>query len=251
MVENNSTIRLAKYIASSGFYSRKEAEDLITAGKVKINGVIYKNFVIEQDPELLVEVENKVIKPSQEIIIYKFHKIAGTVTTARDPENRLTIYDSIRKKYSLPYTLKTVGRLDYNTEGLLLLTNQGEVARALELPINNFERLYEIEMWGHHDLKLLEQALSRGVSIEGISYKPIKMEVISSKIGTHRICLTLNEGKNREIRKILANFNFRIKSLKRIKFGPITLSNLPPEEITEISKTEYAQLSNLLHDSFF
>lgn len=248
MVSDNieSNIRLAKYISSSGLYSRKEAEELILAGKVKVNGEVYREFVIRESEALAVEIEKKLIKPSNKIEIYKFHKISGTVTTSKDPQNRSTIYDSIRKGKYFSYKLKTVGRLDYNTEGLLLLTNQGEIARILELPVNEFERVYEVKIWGDYNLDSFRIDLSKSLVIKGIYYKALKMKILNSSNNNHKIQLTLKEGKNREIRKILAHFGFKVKSLKRIKFGPIELGNLPKESLIELSELEYSKIKPLL-----
>lgn len=220
-------IRLAKFIADCGVASRRAAEDLIKSGVVSVNGAIVDTpvFFVDSDDEILVS--GKHVNKPKEIKLYMFHKPINTMTTMSDPEHRKTIYDVLDKKYK---NLKYIGRLDFKTTGLLLLTNNGDVARQLSLPKNHIPRTYIATVDNHNERAL--NLARKGVVVDGIKYQPMKIEVIDN----HNLCITLTEGKKNEIRIVFKYIGMPIVALKRIEYGNIKLGNLAPGKILEIDK---------------
>ena len=220
-------VRLAKFIADCGVTSRRGAEDLITSGRVMVNGEMINTPVFFVEDDDVVCVDKKVIKKHSEIKLYMFHKPIDTVTTMRDPENRKTIYDVLDKKYK---NLKYVGRLDYKTTGLLLLTNDGEFARKMSLPKNHIERTYvaTVNKFSERGLNIAR----RGVVVNGIKYRPMKIEVIDE----HNLKVTVIEGKKNEIRIVLKHISSPVVKLHRVSYGPISLGKLGVGKILEIDK---------------
>ena len=220
-------IRLAKFIADCGVASRRAAEDLIKSGAVSVNGAIVDTpvFFVDSNDEILVS-GKKIDKPS-EIKLYMFHKPINTMTTVSDPEHRKTIYDVLDKKYK---NLKYIGRLDFKTTGLLLLTNNGDIARQLTLPKNHIPRTY-VATVNNYSEKMLNLA-RRGVVVDGIKYHPMKIEVIDN----HNLRITLTEGKKNEIRIVFKYIGSPIIALHRISYGDIKLGNLASGKILEIDK---------------
>ena len=219
--------RIAKYIADSGFASRRVSEDLIAAGRVSINGVVIDspvNFVNEND---VVEIDGKKISSCADTELYVFHKPLNTMTTSRDPNGRKTIYDCLPDEYK---HLKYVGRLDYKTTGLLLLTNDGEFARKLTLPTSNVERIY-IATVNSTDFSRLDNA-RRGITVDGIRYAPMKIE----EIGGNDLRIIITEGKKNEVRIVLRACGCPVRKLHRISYGGIGLGKLPVGKIQKISQ---------------
>lgn len=232
MPENNESIRIAKFIAQCSLASRRKAEELVTMGKVKVDGQIITNVATHVNDFNKVEVFNKQIRRNKYIKAWIVNKPRGVLVTTSDPQKRQTIYDIIPKKYN---NLITVGRLDYNTEGLLILTNNGEFSRKLELPSNGIVRKYRVRLYG----TLTDQMITRienGMVINNIKYQPCKLEFDGEEIKTKNFWLqmSLTEGKNREIRNIFEYFNLKVSRLIRIEYGPISLAELKPNEIVEI-----------------
>ncbi len=233
------TMRLSKYIADSGVASRRGAEDLIKSGAVSVNGKIVDTpvFFVNGDEKILVNGHE--IKPKTDIKIYAFHKPIDTVTTTSDPMGRKTIYDVLDKKYK---NLKYIGRLDYKTTGLLLLTNDGNVARQLTLPANHIPRTY-IATVNKYDEKKLDIA-RRGVKIDGVVYRPMEI----TKIDEHNFQVTVIEGKKNEIRIVFKYIGSPIVNLHRVSYGPIKLGNLKSGKILELdTKTLDPEFKKLLH----
>lgn len=228
--------RIAKAISDSGITSRREAERLIDKGVVTVNNekVLSPVFFVEDEDE--IKINGKVLNRKPEIEIFAFHKPINTVTTTNDPQKRKTIYDCIPKEYR---NLKYIGRLDYKTTGLLLLTNNGEVARKLTLPESNIPRVYiaTVKKESNADLAPARQ----GTSIDGITYKPMKIDVIS--YNTLRVEVT--EGKKNEVRIVLKSCGYPVIKLHRVSFGPVKLGKLlvsrleklPQKTIDELLKT--------------
>lgn len=220
-------VRLAKYIADCGIASRRDAEKMITNGDVAVNGkIIYTPvfFVTNNDT---VFVQNKQVVPDKSIKLYMFNKPINTMTTSYDPEHRKTIYDVIDKKYK---HLKYIGRLDYKTTGLLLLTNNGEFARQMSLPQNHIPRTY-IATVAKYTKSGLDIA-RRGVVVDGIKYRPMKIDVIDNM----RLRVTVTEGKKNEIRIVLKHIGSPVVALHRISYGLLDLGDLPVGQIVEIDK---------------
>lgn len=220
-------VRLAKYIADCGTASRRDAEKLISQGAVSVNGNVVDTPVFFVGDDDKVFVHNRQIQPDTAIKLYMFHKPINTMTTVRDPENRKTIYDVIDDKYK---HLKYVGRLDFKTSGLLLLTNNGDFARKMSLPQNHIPRTY-IATVPRYTKSGLDIA-RHGVTIDGVKYRPMQIDVIDDK--TLRI--TVTEGKKNEIRIVLKHIGSPVVTLHRVSYGVIKLGTLKVGEISEIDK---------------
>ena len=218
--------RIAKFIADSGIASRRTAEDLIARGLVSVNGEKIDTPVFFVNDGDTVVVNGKKISDKKEIKLYAFHKPINTMTTRADPMGRKTIYDCLPQQYK---NLKYIGRLDYKTTGLLLMTNDGELARKMTLPSSHIPRTYIATVYG--DLSKLDSA-RRGITVKGIRYAPMKIDVIDNK--TLRVEIT--EGKKNEVRIVLGAIGAPVKKLHRISFGKIELENLPVGKIREINQ---------------
>ncbi|MEO1104982.1 MAG: pseudouridine synthase, partial [Pseudomonadota bacterium] len=221
--------RVAKVIARAGVASRREAEALIAAGRVKVNGVRLETPATIVTPADEIRVDNIPIPRKLRTRAWLFNKPKGLVTTNRDPEGRPTVFDALPK--ALPRVV-TVGRLDINTEGLLILTNDGGLARVLELPATGWTRKYRVRVHGAIDEAALAD-LREGTAIEGVLYGPI--EVAVDRAGDNSwLTVALAEGKNREIKVVLGSLGLQVTRLIRISFGPFQLAGLPRGELREI-----------------
>ena len=221
--------RIAKKIADTGLCSRREAERWILSGRVKINGQILETPACVVGNEDVVLVDNKPLKIKEKTRVWLYHKPVGLVTTYRDPQGRSTVFEKLPK--SLPRVI-SVGRLDLNSEGLLLLTNDGEWARKMELPSSHLERTYRVKVHGNLTGEALSR-LSKGVKVDGVQYAPARVQV-EKKQGTNTwIQMTLTEGKNREIRRLMAFFGLNVAKLIRISYGPYELGDLKAGEVKE------------------
>ena len=220
-------IRLAKFIADSGVASRRGAEDLIKSGFVSVNGAVVDTPVFFVDENDTICIKGKKIEKQNDIKLYMFHKPINTMTTTRDPLGRKTIYDVLDKKYR---NLKYIGRLDFKTTGLLLMTNNGDLARKLSLPANHIPRTY-IATVNNFDERGLNIA-RRGVTIDGIKYRPMDIEVIDK----NNLRVTVVEGKKNEIRIVFKHIKSPIVALHRIKYGTVSLGNLAVGKISEVDK---------------
>ena len=225
-----SKIRIAKYIANAGYCSRRDAEKLIEDRLVEINDQLClhpSETVTEEDK---ITVGKKIIKLSQTIKLWKIYKPIKYICSTKDEHNRKKIFDLIPK--NLPRTI-SIGRLDFMSEGLLLLTNNGDFARKLELPAKGYERIYRVCIRGQIDAKNLEQ-INNGIKIDGIFYKKIKIKIDKSNKHFTWLIAKLKEGKNREIRNICKHFSWQIVKLIRIQYGPYKLERLKEGKIEEI-----------------
>ena len=222
--------RIAKKMADAGLCSRREAERWILAGRVSVNGQKLETpaFVVGTEDKILVD--GKPLKLKEKTRVWLYCKPVGLVTTYKDPQGRPTVFEKLPK--SLPRVI-SVGRLDLNSEGLLLLTNDGEWARKMELPSSHLERTYRVRVHGALTGEILSR-LSKGVKIDGIQYAPAKV-VVEKRQGTNTwIQMTLTEGKNREIRRLMAFFGLEVAKLIRISYGPYELGNLKNGEVKEV-----------------
>ena len=205
-------INITKLIAHSGLCSRREAKALVMNGDVTVNGKVICVPTTKIDSNDKVMVQDKPIKHSSEAPrLWMLYKPPGFITTTKDPQNRPTIFDILPK--NLP-RLVSVGRLDINSEGLLLLTNNGDLARYFELPKNAVTRKYHVRIFGYITQDLLN-SLSKGYKLNGIKYGPIDAKIFKEGQANSWLELTLTEGKNREIRKILADLGLRISKFKK------------------------------------
>ena len=217
--------RIAKFIADTGTASRRDAENLISSGRVAVDGVIIDSPVFFVDENNVVTVDGAPIAARAQTELYVFNKPLNTMTTARDPRGRRTIYDCLPEQYR---SLRYVGRLDYKTTGLLLMTNDGALARRLTLPSSIISRTY-IATVGDVDLSGLAAA-RRGMTIDGIAYRPMQIDELPG--GDLRV--TVTEGKKNEIRIVLRACHTPVRRLHRISFGNITLGNLPVGKIRPV-----------------
>lgn len=231
IIQNIKPQRIAKIIARSGHCSRREAEELIKEGRVKVNGVIIDSPAILITDQA-IKIDNKLINKNEKIRLWIFHKPRGYITTTKDTMNRKTIFSLLPP--SLPRVL-SVGRLDINTEGLLLLTNDGEVSRYMELPKNKWTRNYRARVYGKIDMEKLKK-LENGIKIDGIFYGSIKVELERERNFNSWVKISLCEGKNREIKKVFEYFGLTVNRLIRISFGPFHLGKLAIGAVKEVPK---------------
>ncbi|MFN0025288.1 MAG: pseudouridine synthase [Parvularculaceae bacterium] len=222
--------RIAKFLARAGVASRREAEKLIEQGIVTIDGETLTTPAFKVKPGMDVRVDGTRVRTKEPPRLWRYHKPAGLVTTHKDPQGRPTVFDAIGDR--LPRVI-SIGRLDLTTEGLLLLTNDGGLARQLELPANAWVRRYRIRAHGRIDQAALD-ALSAGVEIEGVAYKPIKATLEQTKGSNVWIAASITEGKNREIRKVMEHLGLNVNRLIRTAFGPFQLGGLEDGAIDEV-----------------
>lgn len=244
MKEQKFSMRLARWMAKAGLCSRREAERWILQERVCVNGqnvLTPACCVTDQDR---VVVDGLDVRPHPAPRLWRYYKPLGVITTHRDPQGRPTVFEHLPSE--LPRVI-SVGRLDLNSEGLLLLTNDGALARFLEHPQNHLKRMYRVRVYGALDLKRLK-VLEQGMTVEGVSYRPI---VVSADLKgdpasarNHWLTLTLEEGKNREIRKIMNALDLQVNRLIRTHYGPFELGSLKSGEIAEVTPLpEMAQLT--------
>ena len=224
-------MRIAKYIANAGVCSRRDAEKLILDGKVYINNIKCEKPNINVDRNDKIIVGKKIIKLKEEILLWKFYKPPRIICTNKDPQNRKTLFDILPK--NIPRVI-TVGRLDFMSEGLILLTNNGDIARKLELPTSNIERVYKLFIKNKIKIELIKK-INKGLIIEGIKYNKVQVQVQKNDSKISCLLFKLTEGKNREIRNICKYFNWKIIKLIRIQYGSIKLNNQKPGEIVKIN----------------
>ena len=229
------TFKVSKLIADAGVCSRRKAELLIKEGRVKLNNKILTSVPERATVKDSIKVDNKKINLEKKIRLWKYNKPIGKLTTNYDPLGRKTIFEDLPK--NLPRVI-TVGRLDFNSEGLLLLTNSGILARYLELPENSLARKYLVKIKGNINIQKLKN-LEKGITIKGIKYKSIKVSILKKNKDSARIEMRLMEGKNREIRKIINFLGWKINKLQRISYGPIQLNKLKKDEVEEININKY------------
>lgn len=222
--------RIAKIIARAGVCSRRDAERLIAEGRVRVNGQVLETpaFLASLADDILVD-DAPIPKP-EGTRLFLYHKPAGLVTTARDDHGRPTVFDDMPQ--GLPRVI-SVGRLDLNTEGLLLLTNDGELSRHLELPSTGWVRTYRVRAYGHPTEEDI-QALAEGISYEGVHYGPIKVTIDRGRGDNTWMTMELTEGKNREIRNVTRAIGMQVNRLIRISYGPFELGDLPVGDVVEV-----------------
>jgi 23S rRNA pseudouridine2605 synthase len=223
---------IAKLQARAGSASRRENDRMIAEGRIALNGEVLTTPATLLESLAGVTVDGKVVRPAGAARLFRFYKPQATLTAARDPKGRPTIYDKLPA--GLP-RLMPVGRLDFMTEGLLLLTNDGELKRQLELPSTGVVRRYRARAFGSVTQEALE-SLSEGVTIEGVRYGSINANM---ERRTGRNCwieMSLTEGKNREVRRVLDALGLKVNRLIRTSYGPFQLGTLPPGAVEEIPR---------------
>jgi 23S rRNA pseudouridine2605 synthase len=229
-VESDGAERIAKRLSRLGVCSRREAERMIEAGRITVDGSIVTTPALRVAPGARLTVDGRPVKQAERLRLWRYHKPDGLICTNRDPQGRETIFDRLPR--DLPRVI-TVGRLDLTSEGLLLLTNDGELARRLEHPDTGWTRRYRARVFGKPDVARLAK-LARGITLDGIHYGPIEARVDRVQETNAWLSIALREGKNREIRKVLDHLDLKVNRLIRVSFGPFQLGTLAPEAIEEI-----------------
>ena len=237
--------RIAKYLARAGVASRREVERMIEEGKVSVDGKKLTSPAFKVTGRELIRVGRRTIAAPDTTRLWRYHKPSGLIATNSDPEGRRTIFDELPR--SLPRVV-TVGRLDLTTEGLLLLTNDGELARTLELPSSGLERTYRVRAKGTVTPQKIEE-LASGLTVEGVKYQPITA-VLDREMGANSwLTVTLSEGKKREVRRALEAVNLIVNRLIRVSYGPFELADLKPGMVDEVPPDLVQQAIGHLHSA--
>ena len=222
--------RIAKFLARAGIASRREAEKLIEQGIVTVNGQILTTPAFKVTPDMDIRVDGTRVGSLEPPRLWRFHKPDGLVTTHKDPQGRPTVFEALAGR--LPRVI-SIGRLDLTTEGLLLLTNHGGLARELELPSTGWTRRYRVRAYGRVNQKALD-SLANGVTVDGIQYGPVRANLDQHQGGNSWITVSINEGKNREIRNLMRHLDLKVNRLIRTAYGPFQLGKLRKNDFEEI-----------------
>ena len=234
--------RIAKLLARAGIASRREIERMIAEGRIALHGEKVTTPATLLDDVGGLTVDGRPVRPAKATRLFRFYKPQGTITAAHDTKGRATIYDRLPK--GLP-RLMPVGRLDFMTEGLLLLTNDGELKRRLELPRTGVVRTYRARAFGSVTQAQLEK-LAEGITIEGVRYGSIDANLERRTGRNCWIHMSLTEGKNREVRRVLAHLDLQVSRLIRTAYGPFDVTGLEPGQVAEIDGNALAAFRNTL-----
>lgn len=222
--------RIAKALARAGLASRRDAEEMVTQGRVTVNGRVINSPALDITKNDVVLVDGKPLPERERTRLFLYHKPRGLMTTHDDPEGRPTVFDNLPE--GLP-RLISVGRLDFNTEGLLLLTNDGGLARTLELPDTGWLRRYRVRAHGDVTQAQLDQ-LKDGIEVEGVKYGPIEATLERDQGANVWLVFAIREGKNREVRNVCAHLGLEVNRLIRVSYGPFQLGEVPEGQVEEI-----------------
>ena len=228
--EKKSGERIAKVVSRAGLASRRDAEEWIVQGRVTVNGRVINSPAVDVTANDAITVDGKPLPPRERTRLFLFHKPRGLMTTHADPEGRPTVFDNLPE--GLP-RLISIGRLDFNTEGLLLLTNDGGLARALELPDTGWLRRYRVRAHGEVTQGQLDE-LKKGVEVDGVKYGPIDATLERDQGANVWLVFAIREGKNREVRNVLAHLGLEVNRLIRVSYGPFQLGELAEGQVEEI-----------------
>lgn len=226
----DETERIAKRIARAGLASRREAEKMIEAGRVAVNGKKIESPALNVSAADQIEVDGKALAAAEPVRMWRYHKPLGLVTTTSDEKGRETVFDALPS--DMPRVM-SIGRLDLNSEGLLLLTNDGALKRKLELPSTGWVRKYRVRAKGSPSAADLEP-LRRGISVEGETFRPMSVDLDRQQGANFWLTIGLREGKNREIRRALGELGFAVNRLIRISYGPFQLGELARGDVEEL-----------------
>jgi 23S rRNA pseudouridine2605 synthase len=228
--EKKSGERIAKVVSRAGLASRRDAEEWIVQGRVTVNGRVINSPALDVTASDVITVDGKPLPPRERTRLFLFHKPRGLMTTHADPEDRPTVFDNLPE--GLP-RLISIGRLDFNTEGLLLLTNDGGLARALELPDTGWLRRYRVRAHGEVTQAQLDE-LKNGIEVDGVKYGPIDAMLERDQGANVWLVFAIREGKNREVRNVLAHLGLEVNRLIRVSYGPFQLGELPEGQVEEV-----------------
>ena len=231
MAEKSKMERIAKVMARAGLCSRREAERWIADGRVAVDGKTLTTPAVTVGVNDAITVDGEPLPAAAASRLWRYHKPAGLVTSHSDPQGRPTVFERLPE--TLPRVI-SVGRLDLNSEGLLLLTNDGELARRLELPKTGWIRRYRARVHGRVDEMKLKE-LEQGVTVSGVSYGPIKAVLDKQQRANAWLTVSLREGRNREIRKVMEHLGLEVNRLIRLAYGPFQLGNLTRGQTAEIT----------------
>ncbi len=223
--------RIAKFLARAGVASRRDAEKLIEQGIVTVDGKILTTPAFKVTPDMEIRIDGTRVGKPDAPRLWRYHKPDGLVTTHKDPQGRRTVFEALAGR--LPRVI-SVGRLDLTTEGLLLLTNSGALARRLELPSTGWTRRYRVRAYGRVTQGQLD-ALKDGVEIDGVQYGPVRATLDQTQGGNVWITLSINEGKNREVRNLMRHLDLQVNRLIRTAYGPFQLGKLAKDAVEEVS----------------
>ncbi|MBM3492071.1 MAG: rRNA pseudouridine synthase [Alphaproteobacteria bacterium] len=224
--------RIAKRLARAGLCSRREAERWIAEGRVAVDGRVLDSAAVVVTPDQRVTVDGRTLPVPAAAKLWRYHKPKGLLVTERDPHGRPTVFQNLPPQLG---RLVSVGRLDFNSEGLLLLSNDGALARHLELPATGWTRRYRVRVHGVVDVAALAR-LSQGATIDGLRYGPIDARLDSVKGSNAWLTMALQEGKNREVRKLCQHLGLTVTRLIRVAYGPFQLGELPEGSVAEIAQ---------------
>ena len=223
--------RIAKKLARAGVCSRRDAERMIAEGRVSVDGLTVPTPAMRVPDDARITVDGKLVAAPEETRLWRYHKPQGQICTHRDPEGRPTLFDNLPK--DMPRVI-SVGRLDFNSEGLVLLTNDGGLARRLELPANAWTRRYRVRAFGKVDPDSLAR-LADGLTVDGVRYGPIRATLDHIQGANSWLTVSLTEGKNREVRKAMEAIGLKVNRLIRTAYGPFQLGNLKPGAVSEVA----------------
>jgi 23S rRNA pseudouridine2605 synthase len=240
-------MRVAKAIAHAGLCSRRDAEVLIAAGRVAVNGIVLTTPAHVVSPGDKITVDGKPLPQPEATRLWRYNKPRGLLTSHKDPKGRKTVFEALPP--SLPRVV-SVGRLDINTEGLLLLTTDGELARHLELPSTGWLRRYRVRAHGRVAQDALDR-LRQGVTIDGVHYGPVEARIDREQGANLWLTISLREGKNREVKRIAEHLGLTVNRLIRVSFGPFALGDLADGAVEEVKRRVLAdQLGAKLAEAF-
>jgi len=222
--------RIAKVLARAGVGSRREVERMIAQGRIRLSGQVLDSPAIRVSGVEAITVDGRPVAPPAPARLWRYHKPRGRLTTAHDPQGRPTVFDDLPAHLG---RVITVGRLDFNSEGLLLLTNDGELARWMELPATGWTRCYRVRAHGRVEADALA-ALADGVTIDGFRYGPVTVELERRQGANAWLRVSLREGRNREVRRVLEYLGLTVNRLIRISYGPFRLGELKPGEVRAV-----------------
>lgn len=235
-------MRLNKFMASAGVASRRNCDEIITQGRVRINGRVVKKLGVQIDPNCdLISVDNKPLRLKGEFIYLVLNKPVGVVSTVKDPEGRRTVMDCLP---ALKYRVYPVGRLDFNTSGLLLFTNNGDITQKLIHPSFELNKVYLATIDGQLSDESV-QKLRNGVNIGDYITRPAEVEMYKQQFGQTTYKVTIHEGKNRQVRRMFEAVDSKLAQLKRIQFGKILLGDLPVGQTRQLTQEEVEYITSL------
>lgn len=229
--------RIAKRLARAGVASRREAERMIEAGRVRVNGKMLDSPALNVVEADLIEVDGKPLPEAEPARLWRYHKPTGLVTTAKDEKGRKTVFEDLPP--DLPRVM-SIGRLDLNSEGLLLLTNDGELKRRLELPSTGWMRKYRVRVHGKPTPEMLAP-LEKGVEADGERFQPMQVSIDRQQGANAWLTIGLREGKNREIRRAMEVVGLTVNRLIRVSYGPFQLGDLKAGEVEEVRSKVLAE----------